>query len=156
MCLQVPLPSPYLPEPVDLLAVLGVMPVDGVLLPVGQIDLLHPTQHQLQQTKTTFTVQPDVLNPASLHDSSGDRGRSGTAGQGSANSRVCPLLAPDWLDSLSVLHCWDVDSFRWKLSSGTVQGETVHQSAAIHNKSRHDSVQRDSRAVTYWNFSIPV
>ena len=41
---------PYLPEPVNLLAVLGVMSVDGVLLPVSQIDLLHPTQHQLQHT----------------------------------------------------------------------------------------------------------
>lgn len=41
--------GPYLPEPVDLLAVLGVMSVDGVLLPVGQIDLLHPTKHQLQK-----------------------------------------------------------------------------------------------------------
>ena len=37
----------YLPEPVDLLAVLGVMSIDSVLLPVGQINLLHPTQHQL-------------------------------------------------------------------------------------------------------------
>lgn len=42
---------PYLPEPVDLLAVFGVVSVDGVFLPVGQINLLHPTQHQLQHTK---------------------------------------------------------------------------------------------------------
>lgn len=41
----------YLPEPVDLLAVFGVMSVDGVFLPVGQIDLLHPTQHQLHRTR---------------------------------------------------------------------------------------------------------
>lgn len=82
---------PYLPEPVDLLAVLGVMPVDGVLLPVGQIDLLHPAQHQLQRTeRMTFAVQADVLNPASLRDSSGDEGGhrdTGTEGQGSANSK---------------------------------------------------------------------
>lgn len=47
----------YLPEPVDLLAVLGVMSVDGVLLPVSQIDLLHPTQHQLQHTHKHFKGQ---------------------------------------------------------------------------------------------------
>lgn len=41
---------PYLPEPVDLLAVLCVVSIDGVFLPVGQIDLLHPAKHQLQRT----------------------------------------------------------------------------------------------------------
>ena len=39
----------HLPEPVDLLAVFGVVSVDGVLLPVGQINLLHPAQHQLEE-----------------------------------------------------------------------------------------------------------
>ena len=46
----------YLPEPVDLLAVLGVMSVDRVLLPVGHIDLLHPTQHQLWQRKQRNSI----------------------------------------------------------------------------------------------------
>lgn len=45
---HVQLVKPYLPEPVNLFAVFGVMSVDGVFLPVSQIDLLHPTQHQLQ------------------------------------------------------------------------------------------------------------
>lgn len=36
-----------LPEPLDLFAVLGVVPVDGVFLPVVHVDLLHPAQHQL-------------------------------------------------------------------------------------------------------------
>lgn len=39
----------HLPEPLDLLAVLGVVPVDGVLLPVAQVYLLHATQHQLRR-----------------------------------------------------------------------------------------------------------
>ena len=38
----------YLPEPLDLFAVLRVVPVDGIALPVVHIDLLHPTQQQLQ------------------------------------------------------------------------------------------------------------
>lgn len=37
----------HLPEPLDLFAVLGVVPVDGVLLPVVHVDLLHAAQHQL-------------------------------------------------------------------------------------------------------------
>lgn len=45
---------PYLPEPVNLLAVLGVVSINGVLLPICQINLLHPTEHQLQQTKQNF------------------------------------------------------------------------------------------------------
>ena len=36
------------PEPLDLLAGLGVVAVDGVPLPVLHVDLLHTTQHQLQ------------------------------------------------------------------------------------------------------------
>lgn len=43
----------YLPEPVDLLAVFGIMPIDGVLLPVIQINFLHPTQHELEQETIT-------------------------------------------------------------------------------------------------------
>lgn len=47
-CLPVrSLSQPHLPEPLDLLAALGVMPVDGVLLPVIQVNFLHATQHQL-------------------------------------------------------------------------------------------------------------
>lgn len=38
----------HLPEPLDLLAVLGVVPVDGVLLPVVHVYLLHAAQHQLR------------------------------------------------------------------------------------------------------------
>lgn len=39
----------YLPEPVDLFAVFSVMSIDGVLLPVTQINLLHPAQHKLKE-----------------------------------------------------------------------------------------------------------
>lgn len=42
-------PRAHLPEPLDLLAVLGVVPVDGVLLPVAQVYLLHAAQHQLRR-----------------------------------------------------------------------------------------------------------
>lgn len=41
----------HLPEPLDLLAVLGVVPVDGVLLPVIHVYLLHAAQHQLQRRR---------------------------------------------------------------------------------------------------------
>lgn len=42
-------PRAHLPEPLDLLAVLGVVPVDGVFLPVAQVYLLHAAQHQLRR-----------------------------------------------------------------------------------------------------------
>ena len=38
----------YLPEPLDLFAILGVVPVDGVPLPVVDVDLLHSAQQELQ------------------------------------------------------------------------------------------------------------
>lgn len=41
-------PSTHLPEPLDLLAVLGIVPVDSVLLPVAHVYLLHAAQHQLR------------------------------------------------------------------------------------------------------------
>lgn len=41
-------PRAYLPEPLDLLAVLGVVSVNRVLLPVAHVYLLHAAQHQLQ------------------------------------------------------------------------------------------------------------
>lgn len=40
-----------LPEPDGLLAVPGVVPVHGVALPVGQVHLLHATQHHLGETE---------------------------------------------------------------------------------------------------------
>lgn len=42
----------YLPEPDDLFAAASVMPVDGVSLPVHQVDLLHPAQHHLREGST--------------------------------------------------------------------------------------------------------
>ena len=39
---------PNLPEPLDLFAVPGVVAIDCVLLPFSDVELLHPTQHQLQ------------------------------------------------------------------------------------------------------------
>ena len=38
-----------LPEPDDLFATASVMSVDGVSLPVSEVDLLHATQHHLWQ-----------------------------------------------------------------------------------------------------------
>ena len=38
----------YLPEPLNLLAVPGVVTVHSMLLPLSDVKLLHPTQHQLQ------------------------------------------------------------------------------------------------------------
>lgn len=46
-----------LPEPEDLLAAACVVSVDGVPLPVCQVDLLHPTQHHLQEVNTSQLVQ---------------------------------------------------------------------------------------------------
>ena len=40
----------YLPEPLNLFAILGVVPVDGVPLPVIHIDFLHPAQQELKLT----------------------------------------------------------------------------------------------------------
>ena len=37
-----------LPEPLDLLGALGVVAVDGVPLPVVDVDLLHAAEHQLK------------------------------------------------------------------------------------------------------------
>ena len=37
----------HLPEPDDLFAAASVVSVDGVSLPVGEVDLLHATQHHL-------------------------------------------------------------------------------------------------------------
>lgn len=39
--------STDLPEPINLLAGPSVMPVDGVLLPVDKVDLLHSAKHHL-------------------------------------------------------------------------------------------------------------
>lgn len=38
----------YLPEPLDLLGIAGVVAVDRVALPIIDVDLLHAAQHQLQ------------------------------------------------------------------------------------------------------------
>ena len=38
----------YLPEPLDLLAILCVVPVDGVSLPIIHVNLLHSAQQELQ------------------------------------------------------------------------------------------------------------
>lgn len=51
----------HLPEPNDLLAVFGVVPVDGVALPVVNVHLLHAAQHQLQ-----FPLV-EVLEPLQWH-----------------------------------------------------------------------------------------
>lgn len=40
-----------LPEPDDLFTAAGVVSVDGVSLPVCQVDLLHTTQHYLERDK---------------------------------------------------------------------------------------------------------
>jgi len=40
----------YLPEPLDLFRALGVVPEDGVPLPVVDVDFLHAAEHQLQLT----------------------------------------------------------------------------------------------------------
>lgn len=40
-----------LPEPEDLFAASGIMPVDCASLPVHQVYLLHPTQHHLQSRR---------------------------------------------------------------------------------------------------------
>ena len=37
----------YLPEPLDLLAVPGVVAIHGVFLPLPSVQVLHTTQHQL-------------------------------------------------------------------------------------------------------------
>lgn len=82
---------PYLPEPVDLLAVLGVMSIDGVLLPVGQIDLLHPTQHQLQQTEwhLKFSRVSYILYVCVTHRQAEDN--TGQDGINSVSHSVSPL-----------------------------------------------------------------
>lgn len=41
----------YLPEPEDLFTASSIVSVNGVSLPVDQVDLLHPTQHYLQARK---------------------------------------------------------------------------------------------------------
>ena len=46
----------HLPEPDDLFAAASVVSVDGVSLPVGEVDLLHATQHHLWQ-ETTYQYQ---------------------------------------------------------------------------------------------------
>ena len=51
----------YLPEPVNLFAVFGVMSINGVLLPICQIDLLHPTEHQLRRQKKRKDSYSSVL-----------------------------------------------------------------------------------------------
>ena len=38
----------YLPEPHDLLAVAGIVAIDCALLPLSDMKLLHPAQHELQ------------------------------------------------------------------------------------------------------------
>lgn len=53
----------YLPEPVNLLAVLGVVSINGVLLPICQVDLLHTTEHQLQHTEN---IRSSVASPQSF------------------------------------------------------------------------------------------
>lgn len=51
-----------LPEPDDLLAVARVVPVDGVPLPVVEVDLLHAAQHHLpRHGDASATANP--LNP---------------------------------------------------------------------------------------------
>lgn len=42
-----PVNSLYLPEPEDLFTASSIVSVNGVSLPVDQVDLLHPTQHYL-------------------------------------------------------------------------------------------------------------
>lgn len=79
---------PYLPEPVNLLAVLGVMSVDGVLLPVSQIDLLHPTQHQLQHTHKH--LKASQWRCVSFIDSSAGRGQNGTGQREHSESENVP------------------------------------------------------------------
>lgn len=41
----------HLPEPLDLLACFGVVPIDSILLPVGHVNLLHAAKHQLMGGK---------------------------------------------------------------------------------------------------------
>lgn len=53
-------PRAHLPEPLDLLAVLGVVPVDGVLLPVAHVYLLHAAQHQLPEKARESATQPST------------------------------------------------------------------------------------------------
>lgn len=50
-------PRAHLPEPLDLLAVLGIVPVDGVLLPVAHVYLLHAAQHQLRRRERVSGTQ---------------------------------------------------------------------------------------------------
>ena len=58
----------YLPEPLDLFAILGVVPVDGVPLPVVDVDLLHAAQQELQLTlvEVLKPLQRDNLGMAKV------------------------------------------------------------------------------------------
>lgn len=89
----------YLPEPVNLFAVFGVVSINGVLLPICQIDLLHPAEHQLQQTKNmeVFSCVSSVLFICVKHQ------------QGESESH--PHLR------LSSFGCWDVNLLRTNISS---------------------------------------
>lgn len=95
-----------------LLAVLGVMPIDGVLLPVGQIDLLHPAQHQLQQ-RDIRKVEPRVsfvLHVCVSHQQAED-----DAGRG--RRQLCESRCVPSPLQTNVIHrlcrtCGDMDSFR--------------------------------------------
>lgn len=46
--------SLYLPEPEDLFTASSIVSVNGVSLPVDQVDLLHPTQHYLHESQETL------------------------------------------------------------------------------------------------------
>lgn len=61
-------PRTYLPEPLDLLAVLGVVSVNSVLLPVAHVYLLHAAQHELQGRQ--MSVAQGQPRPHSLADKS--------------------------------------------------------------------------------------
>lgn len=56
-----------LPKPLDLLAVLGVVPVDGIFLPVVHVDLLHPAQHQLGTGDTQQGTDRALCLRSGLH-----------------------------------------------------------------------------------------
>lgn len=46
-----------LPEPKNLLATSGVMSVDGVSLPIHKVNLLHPTEHDLNVRRSTYCIE---------------------------------------------------------------------------------------------------
>lgn len=63
-------PRTHLPEPLDLLAVLGVVPVDSVLLPVAHVYLLHAAQHQLQRERECVNDPAPAPSPPAHSTSS--------------------------------------------------------------------------------------